>query len=248
MNAEPTVRALIPSDFDLNCDLGEGEPWTRTEALLARVTSANVACGGHAGDEATLARVLAAGRRLGVRSGAHPGSPGEFGRGSGAVSAEALRSLLDEQLSRFSRAAQAAGVPAHHLKLHGQLYGAANADPGLAAVTLDALRRHLPGAVLYAPPAGALADQAADWGLGLWPEGFADRGYRDDGTLVPRNEPGAVWTDPERVTERIRVWRQTGRVQTASGGWLALPVRTWCVHGDTPGAEGLVARVAAALE
>lgn len=234
-------------NVDLNCDLGEGEPWERTAALLRRVTSANAACGGHAGDGATMRAVAREARRLGVRLGAHPGHPGNFGRTEVPVDAAGLEALLAAQLSAVSAAAAAEGVGVAHVKLHGALYHQVDRDPVLAGAALRQVVRSLPGAVVYAPPTGWLARLGPEAGVEVWPEGFLDRGYRDDGTLVPRGEPGAMLCGPAAVEERVAGWLRDGTVATASGGRVAVPARTWCVHGDTPDAVAMAGAAARAL-
>ena len=233
---------------DLNCDLGEGEPWRVTQALLTQVTSANVACGGHAGDDATMRAVLTEARVRGVRVGAHPGMPGGFGRGELKVTSAELDVLLQEQIRKLARWAKETAVWLTHVKLHGSLYDAVDRDPELAEVTLRRVWEEVPGGVMFAPASGCLSRLAKSCGVLVWAEGFADRGYRDDGSLVPRGEPGALLTDPVQVSDRIRDWRETGKITTAGGHRLALPVRTWCVHGDTPGAVELLTRVRQALD
>ncbi len=233
---------------DLNCDLGEGEPCDLTAGLLKHVTSANVACGGHAGDDATMRAVLAEAFVRGVRVGAHPGVPGGFGRDRVELTPGQLDDLLQQQIRRLAHWAVAAGVRLTHVKLHGSLYYAVNRDRKLAEVALRRVGEELPASVMFAPPTGWLSERAVALGIGIWPEGFADRGYRDDGMLVPRDQPEALLTDPVRVRERIRTWQETGAILSVNGVRLPLPVRTWCVHGDTPGAVGLAECVRKVLE
>ena len=233
---------------DLNCDLGEGESWHVTTGLLERVTSANVACGGHAGDGATMRRVLGEAQRRGVRVGAHPGISQEFGRGEVTIEPGELDALLQVQIRRLMRWAEEAGVGLTHVKLHGSLYHAVNRDRVLAWTTLKRVQAEVVDAVMFAPPEGWISRQAAAIGVEVWAEGFADRGYQDDGLLVPRGEPGALLTDAAAVAARIRHWRRTGAIESIGGHQVTLPVRTWCVHGDTPGSPRLAAVVRSALD
>ncbi len=224
---------------DLNADLGEGEPWARTRALLRIVTSANIACGGHAGAVGSMERTVAAAAAAGVRVGAHPGLADGFGRGAADVDPEALRLLLLQQVGTLERIARRAGVRLHHVKLHGALYHAADARPDLADAFLGTLVRWFPRVRVYARPGGAVASRAPDHGARVWAEGFADRGYRSDGSLVPRGESGALLARPAEVADRIAGWRKGGGVRAVDGAMLPLAVRTWCVHGDTPGAVAM---------
>ena len=125
--------------------------------------------------------------------------------------------------------------------MHGSLYHAANADPALAEATVRVVSRRTPGAVLFAPPQGWLARMASGCGVTVWMEGFLDRGYRDDGTLVPRGGAGALLVGPDAVLERARDWLATGEMVTVTGRRLGLAPRTWCVHGDTPDAVAMAA-------
>ncbi len=230
---------------DLNCDLGEGEPWEKTRALLAAVTSANIACGGHAGDASSMRAIVRECRGHGTRIGAHPGHTGAFGRVPVAITAEGLERLLEVQVGTLRGIAGEEGTGLSHVKLHGALYHQADAVRALGEATLRFVARSVPGAVVYAPPAGWMARLGPDLGVDVWSEGFLDRGYRDDGTLVPRSEAGALVAGVPAVRERVREWLETGEVRAVSGRRLRLPARTWCVHGDTPEA---VAMLAAARE
>lgn len=237
MSPRPTDP--LSSDLDLNCDLGEHESRERAVAMLARVDSANIACGAHAGTDASMGWCLAEARRLGVRAGAHPGFPSraDFGRGAGSrLSVDALGSLLEEQVGRLAAHAAACGVTLHHVKLHGALYHAVEHDPELARAYLHEVGRRWAGLRIYARAGGAVERERrrASHGVEVWAEGFLDRGYRDDGTLVPRGEPGALLDEPSAVLARWEDFRERGGCRTVSGAWLALRPRTVCVHGDGP--------------
>ena len=234
---------------DLNCDLGEGEPRARTASLLRWITSANLACGGHAGDLASMRAALRLAKRHGVRVGAHPGPParGDFGRGAIGLGEDELELLLLQQVGSLARLARAEGVALRHIKLHGALYHATDTHPALAMRYVVAARRWWPQCVLYARAGGLVERVARQRGVRCWGEMFADRGYCDDGTLVPRTEPGALLTDPRRVRARVDWFRRCGQVETQSGRFLKLSARTICVHSDTPGAALLARTVAEAL-
>ncbi len=226
--------------LDLNCDLGEGEPIVRTRALMRWITSANVACGGHAGDAQTMeacVRLAAAG---GVHLGAHPGpwARNDFGRSPVSVTPDELELLLLQQVGALERIAQAHRVRLHHVKLHGALYHATDADEALARRYLRVVGRWWPRCVVYARAGGLVARLARvipeDERVTVWPEAFADRGYRDDGTLVPRGEPCALLKTAGEVRARGRLLAATGAVESVSGGRLELRPRTVCVHSDSP--------------
>lgn len=229
-----------PPEFDLNCDLGEGEARQRTLTLLGLVDSANIAAGGHAGDEDSMRFCLTHAGRLGVRAGAHPGFPDRagFGRAAAAPLTEAaLRELLSEQVGRLSSIASLVGVPLHHVKLHGALYHAVESDAELARAYLSFLRDRFPGLVVFARSGGEVIRAAAmepNPAIAVWPEGFLDRGYRDDGTLVPRGAPGAMLPDFATVRQRLADLAERGGLHSVTGRWIELRPRTLCVHGDSP--------------
>lgn len=234
--------------FDLNCDLGEDEPWSRTRALLRWVTSANVACGGHAGDVGRMERCVREARRRRVRVGAHPGLPGAFGRGVVQLDAAGLETLVVQQVGALERVARAAGVRLHHVKLHGALYHAVEDNPSLGAAFVGCIARWFPGLAIYSRAGGRVEKLARAKRVPVWPEAFVDRGYRPDGTLIPRGQPGALLTSRADVRERLREFRQRGIVEAVDGSALTFLVRTWCVHGDTPGAVSFVRMAREALE
>ncbi len=235
---KPTSHACsasLPSAPDLNGDLGEGEPFERTQALLRALDSANIAAGGHAGDEDSIRRCLAACRELGVRAGAHPGWPSRanFGRDPlASVSPGQLEALLGEQVERVARLAREEGVALHHVKLHGALYHAVDQSLELARTYLRNLRTSWPGVIVYGRAGGRLTELGASEGVTVWAEGFLDRGYAADGTLIPRGQSGALLSAAEAV-QRWREFRQRGGWHSVDGTFLALAPRTLCVHGDS---------------
>jgi UPF0271 protein len=234
--------------LDLNCDLGEGEPLARTRALMRWITSANVACGGHAGDLRTMKACVRLARECGVRLGAHPGAwaRGDFGRGDVHLTSDELDLLLLHQVGALERLAVANGVRLHHVKLHGALYHAVESDPALGRRYAATVRRWWPKAIIYSRAGGVVARLAVEAGVRVWEEGFADRGYADDGTLLARGQPGALLTDVDEVIRRVKTILESGEIVTASGRRLPLRPQTLCVHSDTPGAVSL-ARVAAEM-
>jgi len=225
--------------WDLNCDLGEGEPWARTRALLRQVTSANVACGGHAGDALTRERVVVEAKALGVHLGAHPGVAGAFGRGEVTLSPRELQTLVLQQAGALAHLARWHGSRLHHIKMHGALYHAVDRDEALGRAYVEAVTRWFPKVTIYARAGGRLLTLAREAGVTAWAEGFIDRAYRADGHLVPRNQNGAVLTRTREITERLSEWRQTGGWKSLDGAWVAVPARTLCLHGDMPGALAL---------
>ncbi len=242
-----------PQVVDLNADLGESFGAWRLgddQALLAIVTSANIACGFHAGDPLTIRKACAGAVARGVRIGAQVSyrDLAGFGRREMSVPADELTAEVLYQLAAVDGIARAEGGRVSYLKPHGALYNRAARDPVQAAAIAAAacaFDRALPVLTL---PGSALATAAAEVGLPVVTEAFADRGYRDDGSLVPRSQQGAVLTDPDTVAARAVRMVVDGTVPTASGAALELSPRSVCVHGDTPGAVALAAAVRSSLE
>lgn len=234
--------------WDLNCDLGEGEPWTRTRALLRQVTSANVACGGHAGDALTMERVVVEAKALGVRLGAHPGVAGAFGRGEATLSPGELQTLVLQQVGALDLLARRQGSRLHHIKLHGALYHAVENDDALGRAYVETVARWFPQVTIYSRAGGLVLTLAHKAGITAWAEGFIDRAYRADGQLVPRNQDGALLTRTQDISKRLREWRQTGGWKSLDGTWVAVPAQTLCLHGDTPGAVALARAIHRAME
>ncbi len=239
--SDPQSNPQSNIQIDLNCDLGEGEPAARTRALMRRISSANVACGahvgGHAGDLASMTRAVRLAAEFGVRLGAHPGPAGDFGRGVVTITPEALATQVVEQVTALATVAAAAGVPLHHIKLHGAWYHASEADPAIARAYLAAVQHHFPHCTVYALSGGRVVQLAREQGMTVFEEIFADRAYRTDGTLVPRSEPGAMLTRTAEAVQRLHHWSTTGQMACADGDWVKLRGDTVCVHGD--GAQAL---------
>ncbi len=228
--------------WDINCDLGEGEPLERTQTLMRCVTSVNVACGGHAGDVQSMERCALLAVRHGVHLGAHPGLADGFGRIPTAVSVEDLETLLVQQVGALQVVARLCGARLHHVKLHGALYHAVEREAPLRKVFLRAMARWFPGLKVYALAGGRVAAEAKRDGVVVWQEGFLDRGYRDDGTLVPRGEVGALLTDALARRERLDRLSEGDGLLSLGGRPLEVRPRTLCVHGDSEDAIGLARR------
>ncbi|NTX36120.1 LamB/YcsF family protein [Myxococcus sp. CA033] len=221
----------------LNIDLGELPDEDARLYALAQV--ANIACGGHAGDDASMRRALELCARHGTRVCAHPSYEDRegFGRRALDVTPDVLRGQVASQCARLSRLAQEQRVPVVYAKLHGALYHAANTSPVLARAVVEGIVEALgTGVTLIAPAEGSLRDAARNAGLAHAREGFADRGTLPDGSLIPRGQPGAVLTEAAKVRENT--------VRLATQG----TVDTVCVHGDTPGAVELAREVRATLD
>jgi UPF0271 protein len=241
------------ANVDLNSDLGEGYGrWTLGDdaALLDVVTSANVACGFHAGDPATIDRTVRTAVERGVRVGAQVSYPdlAGFGRREMDVAPDDLTADVLYQLGALEAFARAAGSRVRYVKPHGALYNRIARDPVQAAAVVEAIRRYDPSLPLLTLPGSAAMAAAREAGVAAVAEGFADRAYTAEGRLVSRREPGAVLHDPERVATRAVRMATEHRVESVDGGQVAVQVRSLCVHGDTPGAVDLARRVRAALE
>jgi UPF0271 protein len=224
---------------ELNIDLGElpGEP----AELFALATSVNLACGGHAGDKASMARALSFAMARGARVAAHPSYPDRegFGRTSMPMDPADLAAAVEAQCASLQALARRLGFPVTMVKPHGALYHDAAASPAIAAAVIDGAARGLgievAALTVIGPPRGALLEEALRRGARPAREGFADRAYRPDGTLVPRSEAGALITDPDACARQAMGLASAGIVETI------------CVHGDSPDAVAIASRVRDAL-
>ena len=239
--------------IDLNADLGESYGAWRLgddEALLSVVTSANIACGFHAGDPLTLRRACAGAIASGVRIGAQVSyrDLAGFGRREMTVPPAELTAEVLYQIAALDGIARAEGGRVSYVKPHGALYNRAVWDAVQAGAVIAAIRAYDAELPLLTLPGSVAAVEASAAGLRVVAEAFADRAYNDDGTLVSRSEPGAVLTDPEAVARRVAGLVTRGSLPTAAGGEVRVLARSVCVHGDTPGAVTLARAVRAALE
>ena len=232
---------------DLNADLGEGAP--DDAALLALVSSVNIACGWHAGDARLMQATVAAALARGVAIGAHPSFPDRehFGRREMQLQPEEVRADLLYQIGALDALVRAAGGRLHHVKPHGALYNQAARDPALADAIAAAVRAVDPGLAIYGLAGGELLRAAERAGLRAVTEVFADRGYRADGSLVPRSQPGALVDDvDEAVARTLRMVRE-GVVTAVSGETVPLQAQTLCLHGDGPHALAFARAIHQAL-
>ena len=242
---------MAPALIDLNCDLGESFGVYRIgedEAVLGRITSANVACGFHAGDPRVMLRTVRLAKAAGVAVGAHPGFPDLVGFGRRDLLATPDEVYTDTlyQIGALGAICRAQGVALQHVKPHGQLNNLAYRDRAMAEALAAAVRDAAEDLVLVAY-GGELALAAQSLGVPLAREAFADRAYRPDGSLVPRSEPGAVLHDPAAAARRAAGMVADGGLRAADGSWLELRPDTICVHGDTPGAAALAGALREAL-
>jgi UPF0271 protein len=226
--------------IDLNADLGE-DPRAlasgQEAALLDVVTSANVACGGHAGDEQSMRAVVRLARERGVAVGAHPSYPDRrgFGRAPQDLPPDEIEATVHEQVARLGEIARAERVPLVHVKPHGALYHAASGRAAVAEAIARAAARWSRDLVLVGPAGSEALTVWRAQGLRAAGEGFADRAYEPDGSLRPRSKPGALLTDPAAAAAQAVRLARSGTAETL------------CVHGDTPGAVALARAVRTAL-
>lgn len=242
-----------PRSLDLNADLGEGfGPWSMGDdaGLLGVVTSANVACGGHAGDPDIMLATLLAAKGRGVAVGAHPGyaDPTGFGRRVIPMSLRGIEAMIAAQVGALMGAAALAGVRIGHVKAHGALANLAAVDADVAGAIARAVRAVSRDLAMLVMAGSAQGPAAEACGLATCSEVFADRAYLPDGRLVPRDRTGAVLTDPDQAAMRLLAFVQTGLMATLVGPPVRLQAASVCVHGDRTGAVAFAGRMRAALE
>ena len=223
--------------IDLNADIGEGLDAVDAQ-LIGSISSANIACGGHAGDAASMARTVALALEHTVAIGAHPAYPDRegFGRRPMEMPVAALRASLARQVEALATIVEAQGGRMRHLKPHGAIYNQAAVDPEVAAIIGEVARAHDPGLIVVGLAGSVGLDAVRALGMTVAAEGFADRAYEPDGQLRSRALDGAVHDDPGVVAAQALAIARDGRVRTADGVALAIRADTLCLHGDTPGA------------
>ncbi len=229
--------------IDLNCDLGEGGP---DDQLIPFITSANIACGVHAGNPDLMSQTVRKALARGVALGAHPGLAGNFGRDPAVIEPAAIYNLIISQVRALTAIARSCGGRLRHVKPHGALYNHSFTDQTTATAICTAIRDLDPALLVYAQPDSALAVNAAALGLQVVREAFADRGYLPDGQLVERSRPGALLQPAEAVRQAVEIVCHHRVITSAS---LARPLQaeTLCIHGDTPGAARLLTTLRAEL-
>ena len=236
--------------IDLNADVGEIPELARIEeTLLDVVTSVNVACGGHAGDAASMERVIRAALERGVAVGAHPSYPDRegFGRRTMRLSLEEVSSAVAGQVAAFLEVAQRCGTRLAHVKPHGALYNAAAKDEALARAIAEGVARVAPGVLLVGLAGSVMLQGFSEEGFPFAGEAFADRGYEPDGSLTPRGRSGALKESAEEAAEQAVSIAVRGEVVASHGEPVAVDARTICLHSDTPGAAAFGRAVAARL-
>ncbi len=223
--------------IDLNCDMGERDD-IEEGRIMALITSASVACGAHAGTPAIMERTLRLARHHGVVCGAHPGYPDRenFGRVEMALSSTEIEATVEEQIRALAAIAEKVGVELAHVKPHGALYNVAARNEFVARAIARGVARWSRAVVLVGLARSRMLEVWSETGFRVAAEAFADRAYEPDGTLRPRSKPGALIADPMRAAEQAVALARRGDIQTI------------CTHGDTPGAEWIVASVRARLE
>lgn len=233
------------SSIDLNADLGESfGAYTlgRDSAVLALVSSANVACGFHAGDPLVMQQTVTQAQAHGVRIGAHPGYRDLFGFGRRAIAytPEELHAEVQYQIGALQAIARAAGTRVEYVKPHGAMYNTIASDTELALAVIDAIGAVDPELKLMALALSPIVELAQQKGLGVIQETFADRAYTPEGTLVSRRLPGAVHHDPEVVAAQALAFATGQPIQASDGSSLDIPADSICVHGDNDEALAMI--------
>ncbi|MBT8259514.1 MAG: 5-oxoprolinase subunit PxpA [Bacteroidia bacterium] len=225
---------------DMNADVGEG---IGNEAeLMPYLSSCNIACGGHAGDDESMEMVIRLAKQHKVKIGAHPSypDPENFGRKDMDIPCAALYSSIKGQIKALMRILRQERAQLHHIKPHGALYNRAAVDCDTATIILEAIKSIPMPVKLYVPFGSVIARQAQEEGIRITYEAFADRNYRDDLTLVPRSEPDALITDLDEMAEHVLTMIKRGVVRTINGNEIEIQAQTFCVHGDNPKALKLL--------
>lgn len=239
--------------IDLNCDMGESYGrWTlgADEVIMPFITSANIACGYHGGDPHVMRKTVELALKHGVAIGAHPGLPDliGFGRRVMAVSPEEVKDYICYQTGALREFVRVAGGDLQHVKPHGVLYSMCEKDEALAQAVGEAVMQSGKGLILMTLASGRYDATCRKMGCRVASEGFADRAYNVDGTLVSRKIAGSLITDPREAAAQAVKMAVEGKVRTMEGVEIDISVQTICCHGDTPGAEKIARAVREALE
>jgi UPF0271 protein len=229
--------------IDLNADVGEG--CGQDAALMPLISSANIACGIHAGDNDSMREAVALALEHGVAIGAHPSFPDRehFGRREMQLDARELHQCIVAQIESLANVAAAAGAQLRHVKPHGALYNMAARDEAIAETVVAAIRSVDPALMMFGLAGSVMLTVAERLGLRAISEAFADRAYRPDGSLLPRNQQGSVLHDETAVASRAVAMVQGGAVIAVDGSQVAIRADTICLHGDAPGADVMALRI-----
>jgi 5-oxoprolinase (ATP-hydrolysing) subunit A len=248
-----TDQSVNETSIDLNADLGESPESLANGGdfqLMKYISSASIACGGHAGDARTMKRTLEFAKELGVAAGAHPGYPdrANFGRVELAMAVDVLEASVREQITALARIANDLGIRLRHVKPHGALYHAANRHHEVALALGRAVLAMDSSLLMFGQAGSPCLDAWQGLGLRCVGEAFADRAYERDGTLRQRKLPGALLENPERAAKQALDITLRHRVSLDDGSELRLVARTLCVHSDTPGAAAIAQAVSERLK
>ena len=238
---------------DLNCDMGEGFGVYRfgfDEEAMPYVTSANLACGFHASDPMTMLRAIRLAKKHGVAVGAHPSFPDRvgFGRRLLGASPDEIRADVIYQIGALAALCRSQGVGLTHVKAHGALYNLATRDVEVATAIAEAVKSTDRNLTMICLAGSRMTEAARKAGLRCREEVFADRGYTRQGTLVPRNLPGAIVHDVGAVVSRVLLMVREGKVPSVDGEEVPVSAETICVHADTPGAVEMIRAIRQTLE
>jgi 5-oxoprolinase (ATP-hydrolysing) subunit A len=237
---------MLLSDF--NCDMGEG--MEHDEAIMPFITSANIACGYHAGDDATMLQTLLLAKRYGVKAGAHPSYPDRenFGRREIHLTPQKVYQLVTDQIKKLQDIASTINVQLHHVKPHGALYNMAAKDEALARSVAKAVRDVDANLMLFGLSGSCLISAAKALGLATKSEAFADRTYDEDGNLTPRSIPGSLITNELTVVQQVLEMVYDKKVTTKSGRKIPILAETICLHGDGVNAVAMAKLINKALK
>lgn len=253
--ATPKGNRMLNGRIDLNCDMGEGMP--TDAAIFPFISSANIACGAHAGDEDTMRRTIELALQYDVAIGAHPSYPdrANFGRldmldpatPGARLQLHDLSATLTDQLAQLQKVCASFGTRIRHVKPHGALYNRAARDATVSAIICKAILDFDPSLLLYGLSGSEMKNQAAAAGLTFVSEVFADRTYREDGSLTPRTEPNALIDDTAAALKQVLQMVNEGTVTTQSGAIIPIAADTICLHGDGPHAVTFAKRISEEL-
>jgi 5-oxoprolinase (ATP-hydrolysing) subunit A len=233
--------------IDINCDMGEG--MGNDEALMPYITSANIACGFHAGNGETIRRTIDLAKLYNVRIGAHPSFRDKdfFGRRELDIPGDKLYAIVIEQIIKMDMIAREKGVKLYHVKPHGALYNMAARDPKIARIIAQTVKDFDDSLVIYGLSGSHLVKETQAMGLVAVNEAFADRTYRDDGSLTPRSQPNAIIINETESLQQVMQIMEQGTVTTVSGKVIPMQAETICIHGDEKTAVGIARTISNAL-